>query len=299
MGVSNPVEPAFKIKPLQYYKVSAEKLLTIHNAYFRPITTTFLNEIFHHTKFTIMKKITVFIILIAICLNSSAQQSKYSLEINPFMRYDRYKEFFSWETATGGENYISPRGTSFGLNLNIKNQINPASNIYLGLGYYKHTISNIKRTNNRGNGNDRLIDFPSPLFIFFYSDKYAYNTVTLNAGFERHFRFKKNYLITTGIDLNGLYTFSQYYHLTRNPGGSQDYRKKNAGFFGILAGFDIGLMKSYRQFNIGPKLKIPVFSSLKTDATFPNETGTYSRNQWFSGIGLGVSFNYKFKTSKK
>ena len=255
-------------------------------------------QLFYHSNSFITKKLGILFILFAKCFCTSAQNSKFSLEINPFMRYDKYKEFFAWKSFTG-RNMITPSGTSFGLNLNIKYQLLPASNVYLGLGYYRHTISNIKRVNNFGEGNSWLIGYPSTSFILFYSDKYAYNKVTLNTGFEKHFILKKNYLITTGIDLNGLHTFSQYYHLTDNPDGSRDYITKNARFLGIFAGFDLGLMKSYKQFNIGPKIKIPVFSSLKTDEVLANDDGTDYRNNWFSGIGLGISFIYKFKTSKK
>ena len=245
-----------------------------------------------------MKKLTVFLILSTIYFCTSAQNSKYSLEINPFMRYDKYNEFFAWQNFTG-KNTITPSGTSLGLNLNLKYQVLPTSNISLGLGYYRHTVSDIKRVNNLGAGNSWLIGYPSPLFILFYTDKYAYNTLTLNTGFERQFRLKKNYLITTGIDLNGLYTFSQYYHLTNNPDGSKDYRTKDSRFLGILAGLDIGLMKSYKQFNIGPKIKMPVFSSLKTDEVLANDDGTNYRKNWFTGVGLGISFIYKFKTTEK
>lgn len=240
-----------------------------------------------------MKIKSLIAILFLITTKAVAQKSEYAIEINPYMRYDKYKEFFSFHNDYFGNHYVTPKGTSFGLNLNVKKQIKPVSTIYLGLGYYKLTISNIKYTTQRGVGNARIINFPSPLFIFFFSDKYAYQTVSLNAGYERYFKLKKNYLITTGIDLNGLYTYSQYYHLTRNPDGGVDYRKKNETFFGILAGFDIGLMKSFKQLNIGPKIKLPVLASLKTDDTFANEDGADHRNTWFSGVGLGVSFNYK------
>lgn len=106
---------------------------------------------------------------------------------------------------------------------------------------------------------------------------------------------KKNKLIF-GLDINSLYTFSQYYHLTRNPEGSQDYRKSESNFFGVLMGIDIGCMRKYEHFDFGPKLKFPFFSSLKQDSTFPNESDADYRSQWFSGIGLGISLIYKFKS---
>jgi hypothetical protein len=247
----------------------------------------------------IMKKTGLLFTSCFYFLLTFAQNSKYTLEINPFARFDRTSEFNNWETVTGGKNYIRPSGISYGVNVNLKRALRNNANIYAGLGFYRHTISNIKSRNSRGVTDDgRIINFLSPLFIFFYTDRYYYNTFSFNVGYERLFQFNKNYTLITGIDFNALYTYSQYYHLTRNPEGTVDYRRNNSTPFGLFAGIDVGLLKKYSGFSIGPKIKIPVFSMLKTDETFPNETGTDFRNQWFSGVGLGLSFIYHFKTKK-
>lgn len=252
-----------------------------------------------HINTSIIKKTGLLIALFLFCSLVFAQKSKYTLEINPFARYDRTNEFNNWETVTSGKNYIQPSGISYGINVNVKRKLRNNDNIYAGPGYYRHTIYNIKSRNNRGvTDNGRIINFFSPLFIFFYTDRYAYNNISLNIGYERLFRLNKNYTLITGIDLNALHTFSQYYHLKRNPEGSVDYKQNNSTPLGLFVGFDVGLLKKYKQFSIGPKIKIPVFSMLKTDETFPNETGTDFRNQWFSGVGLGLSFIYNFKTKK-
>ena len=242
-------------------------------------------------------------LLITLCINCSlifAQKSKYAIEINPFTRFDRTNEFNNWETVTGGKNYIRPSGVSYGVNVNVKKVLRNNTNIYAGLGFYRHNISNIKSRNERGVTDDgRIINFVSPLFIFFYTDRYSYNAFSFNVGYERLFQFNKNYTLITGIDLNALYTYSQYYHLIRNPEGTVDYKRNNSTLLGLFAGVDLGLLKKYRGFSIGSKIKIPVFSILKTDETFPNETGLDFRNQWFSGVGLGLSFIYPFKTKKQ
>ncbi len=246
-----------------------------------------------------MKKTGLLTTLCIICTLTFAQKSKYTLEINPFTRFDRTNEFNNWETVTGGKSYIRPSGISYGVNVNVKRALRNNVNIYAGLGFYRHTISNIKSRNSGGVTDDgRIINFVSPLFIFFYTDRYYYNTFSFNIGYERLFQFDKNYTLITGIDFNALYTYSQYYHLTRNPQGTVDYKRNNSTPLGLFAGFDVGLLKKYSVFSIGPKIKIPVFSMLKTDETFPNETGKDFRNQWLSGVGLGLSFNYHFKTKK-
>ena len=243
-----------------------------------------------------MKKVIVLFFLIGSSYTTFSQTNKYSLEINPLIRYDHYKEFVGWETGVGGKHYVRPSGISYGIDFNLKRQVDSMNSLYFGLGYYRHIISKIESHSDLGKAKERLINFPSPLFISFYSNRYAYNNLIANIGYERQIKIQDSYLLTVGIDINNLFTFSQYYHLSYNPGGSQDYRKNNFRFFGILAGLDIGLIKRYKRFNIGPEIKLPIFSLLRTDSTFPNETGTGYRNQWFSSIGLEVSFTYKLKS---
>ena len=89
--------------------------------------------------------------------------------------------------------------------------------IYVGLDYYKYSFSKIRSRNSRGTGDDRLISFQSPLFIFFFSDRYWYNTLSLNIGGEKICKLKNDYSVTVGAALSNYYTFSQYYHITANP----------------------------------------------------------------------------------
>lgn len=118
-----------------------------------------------------MKKITLFSCLIITHFISFSQE-KYSLELNPFVRYDQYKEFVDLETVITGKNYIRPSGISVGINANLIKKVNSSTNLYLGVAYYRHSISNIKRHNRIGEGVNRIINFPSPLFIDFLTDKY-------------------------------------------------------------------------------------------------------------------------------
>lgn len=240
-----------------------------------------------------MKQLIAFLVLLPFHFFISAQQSKYSVELQPFFRYDKANEFLSWTTPTGGGNYVTPAGISYGINANALKQTGKNSNIIIGIGYLNYRISTIHTQNRRGSGDDRLINYPSPLFVQFYSDQYMYHTLSLNLGIEKQFAFGNKYLITTGLGLNGLYTFSQKYHLTTNPEGSQNYRTNNSDLFGLLSGLEIGILREFKKITIGPKIKLPVFTSIKTDATFPNENGSNYRNHWFNAFGLGTSIIFK------
>jgi hypothetical protein len=122
------------------------------------------------------------------------------------------------------------------------------------------------------------------------------NTILLILGVEKNFNLK-NLQIETGINFNSYYTISQYYHLSFNPQGSQDYKKNNKEYFASSINLNVNLLKKFGKTNIGPSLVIPVFDTWKTDETFPEETNSGSRNKWLSGIGLGICINYSL--SKK
>ena len=95
------------------------------------------------------------------------------------------------------------------------------------------------------------------------------------------------------VSLNNYFSFSRYYHLSYNPVGSEDYRKKGRSYFGSSALARINLIKKFKKINIGPSLLISLFDSWKTDARFWDETNSGSRSKWFNGIGLGISCYYK------
>jgi hypothetical protein len=250
-------------------------------------------------KLLFTKNIIIHFLFVAATFNVYCQTGKYSLEVTPFLRYDKQGSFFSWETVIGGKNYVSTKGVSYGLNLNIQRNIKGENAVYVGTGFYKHRISKINRYNDNGTGNSRLINFPSPLFIPFFTDKYSYNTICFNAGYEKGIKVAKNNFIIVGADIAALYLFSQKYHLTNNPEGSTDYKRNNANFWGVMAGLDFGIAKRYDKWNVVPKLKIPVLTFLQTDSAFPNENDADFRKQLFSGLGFGISFIYKVKNLKK
>lgn len=215
-----------------------------------------------------------------------------SIEINPFFRYDAYSEFLS-EVRETDRIYVTPRGYSFGLNVNYKKPLNKNYNLSVGLGYYKNTFDKVKSRNKRGENDNRQIGIPTLAFIYYFTDRYLYNTVTLNIGLERVFLIRQNYLITLGTMLQNNFTFSQYYHLTNNPMGSLDYKRKASRYNGFSALVCAGLQRRAGNFALGPQLILPVYDRLSTDEVFPKETSEGNPpSKWFRGIGLGFTCNY-------
>lgn len=230
-----------------------------------------------------------------------AQKQKTQIEINPYVRFDRYHEFSYVLNGRPSVDYVKIKGTSFGLNLFYKIPIAKSILLKPGIGYYKYSFNNIKKENTQfGMSDSRNINFPSALLIPFFTDKYWYNTIAINIGIEKLFICKNDLQVATGINLSNHFTYSQHYHITYNNSDNpidNDYSLKNGRYFGFSAILNASLLKRFGKFNLGPSLILPVFDTWKTDETFPEETNSSSRNKWLGGIGLGISCNYSI--SKK
>lgn len=80
------------------------------------------------------------------------------------------------------------KGTSLGINVAYKIPISKSFFLKPGFGYYKYSFNHIRRENTLfGKSDVRNIKFTSPLFIPFYTDKYWYNSIAANIGFEKLF----------------------------------------------------------------------------------------------------------------
>ena len=237
-------------------------------------------------------KLVLLLVLLNINSNRIMAQKKHSfkLELAPFFRYDSYPQFsYNWH-GRATTDLINLRGTSFGVNLRSQLPLTKTLLLRPGLGYYRNSFNHILKNNNQfGTGNAREIEFPSPVFINYATDKYWYNCIVGNLGVEKHFSIIKKIPTYLGLNYNTYYSFSQYYHLRNNPAGSNDFRNYNSHYFGSSFTIDMGIITQLGHRSIKPYLIVPVYDIWKTDATF-QETNSGNRSKWFKSIGVGLSF---------
>lgn len=243
----------------------------------------------------------LFFLFLLLC-NSNfllAQADAHNIEINPFARLDWYPKFSKPADYMSSTDYVSMKGTSFGLNAAYKIPLAKSFILKPGIGYYQYSFNNVEKENSRfGKSIGRETVIGSPAFIDLFTDKYRYHTITANIGLEKYFILKKDIQFTTGINWNNYYSISQYYHLTYNPEGSKDYRTNEKRYFGSSVFLNVGFLKKFENIYVGPSLILPLFETWKTDALFPGEADSGSRNKWFHGLGLGISFNYLLNKKK-
>lgn len=228
------------------------------------------------------------------------QENYNQIEIKPYLNMDWYPKF-SYSINPTNSYFVKIKGTGWGLNADYK--LSVRKNLYLkaGVGYYRYSFNKIESYNIQfGKGSARVIDFPSPLYVIFVTDKYWYNTVSANIGIEKVFDVNKDWQISAGLSLTNYYTFSQTYHMTPDyPVGppNHKYKLKNNRYFGLSSAIELGLLKKIKQINIGPVLILPVYDMWKQDNVFPKnensaESNSDERHKWFRGIGFGINLNY-------
>lgn len=231
-----------------------------------------------------------------------AQKNKNQIEINPYVRMDSYPEF-SYSLNPSNSYFAKIRGTSWGVNANYKFNLRRQLFVKVGTGFYRYAFNKIKGKNTLFASHEfatRIINFPSPLYIMFATDKYWYNTVSTNIGIEKVIDLNKNWRTSASLNLSNYYTLSQSYHMRPDyPVGPPNHRymKKNNRYFGLSSSIELGLLKKLRQISIGPVLILPVYDMWKQDKTFPKnensaESNSDGRHKWFRGIGFGISCNY-------
>jgi len=240
-----------------------------------------------------MKRHLLTFLLVSISYCSLSQKKSNTLEILPYETIDWYPEFSYVLNGRPSTDYVKIKGVSFGADIIFKIPISKTWSMRPGLGFYRYSFNNIERRNTSlGNSKSRNINFVSPLLIPYFTDKYWYNSISVNFGIEKKIFMKGNYQVQIAADIKNYWTISQLYHLTNNPGGEQNFKKNDTRYFGTSALLTTNFIKSFGNLSIGPSVRIPVFNIWKTDSVFPEETGNETRSKFFRGVGFGIIFNY-------
>jgi hypothetical protein len=241
-----------------------------------------------------MKKILLLTLTVFVFAFSKGQ-SKNSIELNIFSRFDNHADYTTRFLSRASTNRTQLTGMSHGLNINYSKHLLNKMKLTFGLGYYQLRIDEIRQATNFGNYADsRVIDYhhPSGIKPVFYTDHYHYNNLTLSAGLGYEKPLCKNTDISISGEINYLYNYSQYYHVTWGDG--IDYRENNKRVLGFNANLGIGVIEKLNsRYYISPKLLIGIYQKLNSDPVF-GEDPNLKMVKWVSGAGISFSVGKYF-----
>ncbi|MCW3117735.1 MAG: hypothetical protein JWM28_1817 [Chitinophagaceae bacterium] len=240
------------------------------------------------------RSVHLLVLVLFFSIFSFSQKSGSRLEINPFIRTDAYSKF-SYQTGGITRDEVTIKGTSWGLNLSYKIPLKNNFSVKAGLGYYRYSFNKIDHLNTTfGHSDKRIIGYPSTYYLLFATNKYWYNTVSVNTALERAFIIKNNTQVIGGLNLSNHITYSQYYHIPVDyPVGPKHgrYTRNKIRYFGTSANVYFSLVQKIGNIQIGPSFIIPVYDTWKQDYVFPEEYDSGTRSKWLRGIGIGLVFS--------
>ena len=217
-------------------------------------------------------------------------QTKKSIELSLFGRYDKHAHYISRFGFRSFTDDIKLWGKSYGLQFNYLYPVAKGFKMIAGAGFNRLGMGKVRTTNQRSrNVPERVIDYTHPTGIkpSFYTDKYHYNNLLLSIGIQYEQKLSPDITFTVGADYIYLHTISQVYHITYDDRYDQT---KNVRTLGYGVNSYIGLLKkiSNDKYYVHPKLMMPVYQQLKGDKAFL-EAENIRMTKWLSGAGLSIS----------
>lgn len=210
------------------------------------------------------------------------------VEIRHLMRWDNYPKF-AFSTHE-----VNISGMSWGINASYKFPVYQNIFIRTGVGYYKYSFDDIAV----GEANARMINYPSPIYVNYHTDRYWYNSISMEVGVEKWIKIDNSLFLTIAANLINFYTFSQEYNIIPNI-DSKLWKQNEKKNFGQSFYLSAGILKNLNKFSFGPSLLLPVYDSWSKDRVFPSpespngiEDSSSKRDKWFRGIGFSISCNY-------
>lgn len=259
-----------------------------------------------------MKKPALAFVLFLMARLALAQTGKSQLEIMPSIRHDDYPRISYHFKGREEADALSMKGLSWGTNINYKYLLGKNFRLKAGAGYYRYTFSDITSSNKWGTTNARPIDgvtnipiegYPDGEQRIYYTDRYWYNTLSLNVGLEKSFPLSSTLDLFTSVNISDYYTLSQVYHMDETyftttfeqaPTGSREWKHetREKEHFGYSAFLQLGLAKKAGGFSLAPSLLLPVFDSWRKDELFrEGGNGRDTRSKNFGGVGLALAIS--------
>jgi len=233
----------------------------------------------------------LYVLLLSLLWTAGYAQSPSSIELTPFIRFDRYPKV-DYQINSVRVNTLEIQGWSWGIKSLYKFRSEKKVQIKAGLGYYKYAFNKITQTNSSfGKSDRRVINYIGMGDVIFTTNKYWYNTAVVILGADRTAYSTKRTKFVYGAILQNYFTFSQYYRITDEyPTGPPNHKftrneKRN---FGFSASATAAFTEKVGPVFLGPTLLIAIFDQWSQDVMFPQEDDSKHRGKWLNGAAIGL-----------
>lgn len=244
--------------------------------------------------FGYVRHILCLFLLLSCCLEAMAQERGNALELQPYLKFDKYPGFDDW-FGSDNATKLNIRGTSWGLAALFKKSLFSNIESKIGIGFYQYTFNDVTNSNPSSGleTSGRPFDYPNleKIASDYYTDNYHYNTFSFQLGADRVFPVKNGYEFLAGVNIVNYFSYAQIYKVI--PARYGTFKLKDFQHFGISGYLNIGLNKYIGEFYIGGQVIVPIYDQWKQDALFREDQGD-SRSKWLGGLGAAVVSGFRF-----
>lgn len=223
------------------------------------------------------------------------------LEINSYFNHDRYPEF-RYHVNPTYDHLINIKGNSTGIDVGYKFTLSSKIKIKPFIGYYRFSFDEIDNyiegLNFHSTARQTTLTPAPGIFLALATDKYYYDCINVGISGEEKIIDNNFISIWGGIKLNNYFSTTQRFYITYdNPDYpiENPHKTNRTGYLGARADAYITGLSSIGKLKFGPIINLPVYTIWKTDAFFPDESNSDTRNKWLNGWGVGVSVSYRIK----
>jgi hypothetical protein len=254
------------------------------------------DEVSRFVTLELQKCLIVALLLVTELAPGFAQMSNNQIEISAYGRFDIYPRFSYVFDGRPSNDFIRINGWSPGIAIGYKRLLSRHGAVKTAIGFYRYSFSNLKRSNTVfGESNTRNILYQSSYFINYHTDRYYYDCVTWEIAIQKSFDVRKKRRLVTTPTLTNYFALGQYYHLIRNPAGSQNFKTNHKRYFGTSLGVDLALIHDPSKNIVYPVLSVSVLDVWRRDAVFPDERNAQFRWKGFMGVGLGLRYLFNLR----
>ena len=229
---------------------------------------------------------SVYVIILLLTSVTAFSQSEMSLTLPIVYSTVTVKDNWTPPTAPGYKEYIEGSAIGYGANLNYQFRLGALIKdenfkVSIGAGYFNQQFHVT-----------RPFNYSSPIYIGFFTEKYAYHCLQGSLGLAYNFKLNLKYSITNQLNYNWFHSFNQKYTPTYEDYPSE-YTNSQINFGSTLL-LSIGVLRTMgKNFSAGVGIVVPLFTKWRNDKIFEDDPNTFSHPEFSLGVSISLVYHLK------